>query len=697
MSSHSPAPETSDPSQTPAEDSEAAAFPQRSCATCRRRKVRCDKRYPCTPCYRGAHACSYPPKEPRAPRVRKATIDDVATRISKLEETLTSIPVREASHSDARLIRSPISVSASPHARNPLSASSVARHGTSSAASGSPQLGGEILLEKGSSTNYFNEVLVSRVIGQESHVRTALATPKTNDKSQAHIPSPFNPMGILSAPLSSQPASSFHPSKHTAVQLWRIFVDVVDCLFKILHIPTSEVVVYTVINKPEAASSEALALCYAIYFSAAVSLEGREDCPQLLGETWTSALHRYKAGLEQSFAHADLLENPTVVLVQAMAIYLSAVRVHNTGLSVWTSNGLAIRIAQSIGLHRDGKKLGLSPFETEIRRRLWWYLLSRDGRAAEDLGLHDFPTPTAMMLGGAELPLNIEDSDLDPNMKELPPSRKGWTRTLSSLINIHICQTWADLLQLSWSSPSNPPPYEARERIVARLVENSEALIQECNPVIPIHKLTIITCRFVVRKLDFVTRQQWEAHHHPEQQKLLATEDTLLEALSLFEEGENMKEDELLRPYLWSMRSYPQYHLMLFILWNICLRPRRSCALRAFKSVEEYVQAMERMGTTVLRGPKWTIFKALMARAAALIPWDSQKQGAGQNQTSMSAVPAGAGSDDAPDVGMTLGSTTRKFVDMSNAPMSEEMQYVPDWSTLLQGFLQDETSFPVMM
>lgn len=302
-----------------------------------------------------------------------------------------------------------------------------------------------------------------------------------------------------------------------------------------------------------------------------------------------------------------------------------------------------------------------------------------------------------MIFGGTELPLNIEDSDLDPNMKELPPPRQGWTRILSVLVNIHICQTWQDLLQLSWSSHSTPPPYEARDRIVEKLVETSEELIRGCNPVIPMHKLSVVTCRFIVKKLDFVTRQQWEAHHHPEQQELLATEETLLEALGLFEEGESMLEDELMRPYLWAMRSYPQYHLMLFILWNICLQPRRSCALRAFKSVEAYVKTMERTGTAVLRGPKWTIFKALMARAATLIPSDAQGENSRENQMPVRTVPADAKGDQVPGPGMMLGSTTRKFVEMSDAGMLEEMQYVPDWSTLLQGFLQESPNFSAMM
>jgi hypothetical protein len=358
---------------------------------------------------------------------------------------------------------------------------------------------------------------------------------------------------------------------------------------------------------------------------------------------------------------------------------------------VWILNGLAIRIAQSIGLHRDGKKLGLSPFESEIRRRLWWYLLGRDGRAAEDLGLHEFPRPSAVTCGGAQLPLNLEDSDIDPDMTELPPPRKGWTRMLAVLVNIHLCQTYADLLQLSWAPSTSPPPYEARDRIVAKLVETSERLIKDCNPVIPMHKLTIITCRFIVRKLDFVTRQQWEAHHHPEQQELLATEENLLEALDLFKEGSSMLEDELMRPFLWSTRSYPQYHLMLFILWNICLQPGTSCASLAFKAVEDYVKIVERTSTGVLRGPKWTIFKALRARAATLIPRNGHEQGENSNRMSMSGMPGDACHDQVQ--GAVMGSTSHKFVDMNDAGTFVEMQHVPDWSSLLQGVLQDEPQF----
>lgn len=48
--------------------------------------------------------------------------------------------------------------------------------------------------------------------------------------------------------------------------------------------------------------------------------------------------------------------------------------------SLWTLLGVAVRIGQGLGLHRDGTSLGLSPFEIEMRRRLWWNIVVLDAR-----------------------------------------------------------------------------------------------------------------------------------------------------------------------------------------------------------------------------------------------------------------------------------------------------------------------------
>jgi hypothetical protein len=52
--------------------------------------------------------------------------------------------------------------------------------------------------------------------------------------------------------------------------------------------------------------------------------------------------------------------------------------------SIWTMIGLAIRIAEAMGLHRDGEIFPLPALETKLRRRLWWqiYMLDQGNRKA---------------------------------------------------------------------------------------------------------------------------------------------------------------------------------------------------------------------------------------------------------------------------------------------------------------------------
>ena len=89
----------------------------------------------------------------------------------------------------------------------------------------------------------------------------------------------------------------------------------------------------------------------------------------------------------------------------------------------WAVSGLAVRMAQRIGIHRDGAKYGLNPFEVEMRRRLWWQIMFIDVRAAEVCGAG----LTTVTLGDTKRPLNINDDDLQPGMLEAPKEREGPT------------------------------------------------------------------------------------------------------------------------------------------------------------------------------------------------------------------------------------------------------------------------------
>lgn len=122
----------------------------RSCYDCNRRKVRCDKKEPCSPCRRLGKACSYPPLGPRIRRTKKAIMADMATRISSLEKSLAQAQRQQPRPEITEPSRKPSrSKSALPSSFNGRSRE-------------------DILVQKGSSSQYFNEVFLSRVIEEVS-------------------------------------------------------------------------------------------------------------------------------------------------------------------------------------------------------------------------------------------------------------------------------------------------------------------------------------------------------------------------------------------------------------------------------------------------------------------------------------------------------------------------------------------------
>lgn len=133
----------------------------------------------------------------------------------------------------------------------------------------------------------------------------------------------FDGRGILSSPIPSLPPYSLHPPAPIAISLWNIYTSNVEGVLglKLLHIPTDEVKVYSVIDEPSSSPLCDLALCYAVYFASLLSLDGSE-ARAVLGRDKASQLLDLKIGLEQSFSQADFLNKPNIVGLQALAIYL---------------------------------------------------------------------------------------------------------------------------------------------------------------------------------------------------------------------------------------------------------------------------------------------------------------------------------------------------------------------------------------
>ena len=154
------------------------------------------------------------------------------------------------------------------------------------------------------------------------------------------------------------------------------------------------------------------------------------------GSSKTDLNLKYRLGLEHALAKADFLNVPDIDLVQAFALFLCLVRRHDSPRFVWMMTGLVIRMAQYLGLQRDGAHFEhLAPFEIEMRRKVWWALCMLDLRASEDQG-----TDLTITSGSFDtrIPLNINDVDINPESKQMPAERDGLTDMSFARINFEM-------------------------------------------------------------------------------------------------------------------------------------------------------------------------------------------------------------------------------------------------------------------
>jgi Fungal specific transcription factor domain len=165
--------------------------------------------------------------------------------------------------------------------------------------------------------------------------------------------------------------------------------------------------------------------------------------------------------------------------------------------SLFCLTGIAVRIAQRMGLAFDGTSYGLPPFEVEMRRRLWWQVLLLDVRVSELSGAgssilnHTWTT---------KLPSNVNDSDLFPDMRESPQDHPGATEMVFVL---HRCEV-ANLVQ---QLQDKSIPLSVKDEAIDELEKKLEQkYIQYCDPSIPFHLVTTLMVKLATAKIRMLPR-----------------------------------------------------------------------------------------------------------------------------------------------------------------------------------------------
>lgn len=256
----------------------------------------------------------------------------------------------------------------------------------------------------------------------------------------------------------AQSLQSLHPPLSPSVSLLRVFTENVAPLVRIFHMPTTTRIYWDAIASLDSPLNKNVeALLFAIYYAAIVSMHEPQQCLNILGISLEQALAKYRFALEQALARADLLNTQSIILLQATVLFLWALRSEDNSRTAWSLTALVFHIARAMGLHRDGTAFGLNPFETELRRRLWYHICLLDNRSSENNGCD--PIVPGEFAFDTRLPLHINDSDLTPDMTTPPPERD---ETCDMTFCLMRCEAMVIDFKTNYLPPGSMSRFQAR-------------------------------------------------------------------------------------------------------------------------------------------------------------------------------------------------------------------------------------------
>ena len=326
---------------------------------------------------------------------------------------------------------------------------------------------------------------------------------------------------------------------------------------------------------------------------------------------------QYRFGVEQALAKAGFLNTNEIVTVQALILFLVCVRRHDDTRFVWSLTGLAIRIAQSLGLHRDGTKFGLSPFDTEMRRRLWWHVCILDVRASEDHGSEPSILDQSF---DTEMPLSINDSDLDPDATEPPTPRPGVSEMTFCLIRYEICSLTR---KLSYVPPGLGCPQSAalitleeKERMIKECADRlEEKYLQYCEEAGPLYWVAATVARLIIAKMSLVIYHPLTQPGKPSPLSQDVKDRLFMASIEIIEYSTVLKSEASTRQWGWLFHTYVQWHAIAYILGELCIRRHSMIVDRAWRAIDgvfsDFADAASHSKSRML----WQPMRKLMAKA----------------------------------------------------------------------------------
>ncbi|RAL12218.1 transcription factor domain protein [Aspergillus homomorphus CBS 101889] len=519
-----------------------------SCVVCNRRKVKCDRQDPCSACTRNGVECIYRAHFP--PRRRKRQRSDGAHP--------------------------------SPLRQDPGPAGSRGRHGmlsptiTPNASVTSAQADPGLLIAGGGKSVYVDGNMWSSIRAELPSAEDVLRDASVYSDSSEPLPEMDDESSLILGSKTKKKITELHPEALHIFKLWQVFLENVNPLIKILHGPTVQQQIIDATGDLGAVPRGLEALMFCVYCISLISMTS-QDVQKAFGHSKTALLSRFRRGARLALSNAGILRTSDIVVLQAFVLYLFSMRAFSDPQSIWSLCGVAIRLAQRIGLHRDGSLHGLSVFETEMRRRLWLQLSILDATTAQLTGI---TSQTSLMAADVRRPANVNDCDLDPRMTDSPREHSGATEMIFCLAR---CEFGEWLTRWSKLSGTFPTSQGFLSISTVSLAEKDRAIdelshifdtkyLKYCDASIPLHQMTKIVIHSIVSLLRF-------SAHHPRHDaemgghKSQAERDQVFSiCLRLAEGCDIIQTSDITQRYMWHVENHIPWTPLIHMLYELRYR-----------------------------------------------------------------------------------------------------------------------------
>ncbi|RGP61090.1 transcription factor [Fusarium longipes] len=373
-----------------------------ACTHCQQRKIKCNRIFPCSNCIKANLNCV--PSKPTPVRKRRTPNVLLQERIKKVEALLEQYTLHG----------SPENTSATSVPTQELLDYSPSTSPAPSTAQSNPVVSGPgRLVVKNGGYKFLDSCVWGTIYDNLEEMRHILDHETSDEETCPSRASSIQHEDddLLLASTPSSTLGDNLPLPFQILRLWQVFLNRVNPLNKMIHGPSTEQLIINAMTNPVDMPQNSRALLFSICLVSVVSLS-KDEAKSTLDLHKTEAIQRYTNGLKTALNKVNYLRNYNMVVLQALVLYLISLQGRSNHDAVWVLSGAVIRIAHKMGVHRDGEMLGLTPFETEMRRRIWWQIVALDSMYAATSGMR----PTSLLSGAdTKRPQNINDIDFSPD------------------------------------------------------------------------------------------------------------------------------------------------------------------------------------------------------------------------------------------------------------------------------------------